>query len=188
LAKVEVIEVGSEFNVIRFIAGVILLVAAILLLGSAVQRGAAPLWVIYSLLSALAGVFTLLTSEKKVVRAATGSRNAVSIPLARLRTQEAKSFVDLLSGAMRNLSQSTPSSARRQNRESFENATRPLTGDEPRSRKSPPTATFPRQMRQEPDGTLNYSSTNGEAPDGNASSALDGWILASKRTRRTYIE
>jgi hypothetical protein len=184
LSKVEVIEVGGKFNVTQLSAGVVFLVAAILLLGSAIVQHDAPrLWMIYSLLSALAGVFTLWASEKKVVRAATGSRNAVAIPLARLRTQEAKSFVDLLSGAMRNLSQPSPTSSRRQNREAFEKATRSLNGDDPRYRKSSPTATFSKQIQQEPDGTLNYSS-NGDY----GSTASESWRPASPRGKRTFIE
>jgi hypothetical protein len=183
------IEVGSKFSVIQIGADVAFLMAAILLMINAIIRHeGVGIWIIFSSLSAVAGVFTLLTSRKKAVRAATGSRNAVSIPLARLRAQEAKSFVDLLTGAMRNLSDATAPSSRRQNRESSEEAARPRTGEAPRFRRSAPTATIPKQARQEPDNTLDYSPNNGEARDKDPSSSLDGWILASKRTRRTYTE
>jgi hypothetical protein len=163
LAKVETIEVGSKFNVVQLVAGLVFLVGAVFLLSLAVfQRQEKLLFIIYSLLSALAGSFAFMTAAKKVLHVSGSSlQNSIRLPLMRLGVDESKNFVDLVSGAVRNLSKATPATAHQAGRKPAEALKNSKSGDDGRSRTSRATQSFANRSYQEPEGAWN-ESLNGQ--------------------------
>src|SRR5574341_644096 len=169
LAKVESIQVGSKFNIAQLMAGVLLLLGAIPLLSRAIsQPQSKSLWIVGSLLCALAGLLALMTSEKKILQASGGgSQNSIMLPLSRLGVSESKSFVDLVSGAIRSLTVSRREPARA--------ASHLTNGTE-----TPYRPSVPSQSRFKPSSPESKDSPNGEDLPRNR----DGWIPPSARARR----
>jgi hypothetical protein len=163
LAKVETLEVGSQFNVVQLVAGLILLLGAVLLLSGAIFQGSEKLlFIICSLLSALAGSLALMTAGKKVLQVSGSSRqNSVRLPLMRLGVSESKSFVDLVSGAVRNLRKAAPATTQQAGRKPAEALKNSKSGDDGRSRTSRATQSFASRSYQESDGAWN-ESLNGQ--------------------------
>lgn len=163
LAKVEIIEAGSKFNVVQLVAGLVLLAGAVFLLSNAVfQPPKKLLFIIASLLSALAGSFALMTAAKKVLHVSCSSlQNSIRLPLVRLGVSESKSFVDLVSGAVRNLHKATPANAHPSGRKAAETLKNSKNGDDGRARTSRPAPSFASRSYQEPDGAWN-ESLNGQ--------------------------
>jgi hypothetical protein len=163
LAKVETIEAGSKFNVVQLVAGLVLLVGAVFLLSSAVfQRQEKLLFIMCSLLSALAGSFAFMTAEKKVLRVSGSSfQNSIRLPLVRLGVSESKSFVDLVSGAVRNLHKAAQTIAHQSGRKPAETLRNSKNGDDGRSRTPRATQSFASRSYQEPDEAWN-ESLNGQ--------------------------
>lgn len=96
LSKVESIYVGSKFKIVQSFIGIIFLLAAIF-----VPRGL-PWW--GRLMAILIGAIILFTARKKVLEVSCGDRrNSVSLPLTRIKTEESKRFIDLISEAIRNI-------------------------------------------------------------------------------------
>jgi hypothetical protein len=170
LAKVETIEAGDKFNVAQLVAGLVLLIGAVFLLSSAVfQRQEKLLFIIYSLLSALAGSFAFMTAGKKVLHVSGSSRqNSIRLPLVRLGVSESKSFVDLIAGAVRNLHRATLPSAHQGGRKSTETMKNSKNGDGGRARTSRATQPFASRSYQEPEGawdeSLNGQDTSYQTP------------------------
>jgi len=163
LAKVETIEAGSKFNVVQLVAGLILLGGAVfLLITAAFQRQEKLLFILCSLLSALAGSFAFMTAAKKVLQVSGSSRqNSIRLPLVRLGASESKSFVDLVSGAVRNLHKVAPVTAHPAGRKSAETLKNSKNGDGGRSRASRETQPLSGRSYREPDGAWN-ESLNGQ--------------------------
>jgi hypothetical protein len=163
LAKVETIEAGSKFNVGQLVAGLILLLGAIfLLITAAFHRQEKLLFILYSLLSALAGSFTLMTAAKKVLHVSCSSlQNSIRLPLVRLGVSESKSFVDLVSGAVRNLHKVAPATTHQTGRKSAEALKNSKNGDNGRARTSRATSSFEGRSYQESGGAWN-ESLNGQ--------------------------
>jgi hypothetical protein len=173
LTKVESIHVGSKFNPAQFMAGVLLFLGAINLLNHAISHAQTPsLWIVGSLLGALAGLLALMGSEKKVLQASgAGAQNSVMLPLSRLGVNESKSFVDLVSGAIRSLTSSRRELARASNHSA--------NGTESHHR---PSQTFKSPLKP---SSPEKDSLNGE----DTQKTRDGWIPPSVRARRGgYIE
>jgi len=180
LAKIELIEVGSKLNLIQFIVGMVLLLSTLFLLIGAIFRPGETgrLLIICGLFSALSGLFVLLTAWKKVLQASgAGYRSTVSLPLASIGVNDSKSFVDLVSGAIRNLSKAAEPPPLPLSREAAEKVAQPLNSGEPRFKKSLAAQTSSKQIRQEPGGTPNHSSKGDTTPD-----------KTSTRARQMYIE
>jgi hypothetical protein len=163
LAKVETVEAGSQFNVVQLVAGLILLLGTVLLLSGAIFQGSEKLlFILCSLLSALAGSLVLMTAGKKVLQVSGSSRqNSIRLPLVRLGVSESKSFVDLVSGAVRNLRKATPAIAHQAGRKPAEALKNSRNGDDVRTRASRATQSFASRSYQEPDGAWN-ESPNGQ--------------------------
>jgi hypothetical protein len=161
LAKVEAVEAGSKLNIIQFVAGVILLLGAMLLVGGAISnRSEKLLFLICSSLSALAGLFALMTSEKKVLQVLGSSpQNSVRLPLARLSIKESKSFIDLVSGAARNVSKATPATAHQAGRKPAEALKNSKNGNDVRARVTQPPL---QQSYHEAGETISESFSDGD--------------------------
>jgi hypothetical protein len=153
LAKVEAIEAGNKFEVVRFAAGVILLLGAVLLAGGAIsQHSGKLLFTIGSSASALAGLFALMTSEKKVLQALSGgTQSSIRLTLSRLNANESKSFIDLVSKAVRNLSQATAANSAQSGRKPDEPIQNLKNGDDKRTRTSRPKRAPQHQPHPEPE-------------------------------------
>lgn len=99
LSKVEAVDVGSKFYPMQFLLGLIIFWAGIFY--------GYPL--LLKLVAAVIGGLIMHAARKKVFHvAASGSRNAVTLPLTRIKVGESKSFIDLVCGAMRNLQKAPP--------------------------------------------------------------------------------
>lgn len=102
LGKVESIFAGSKFSVLQFAVGLLFLLFAVILLGGAIFADSD--FFIGSLASAVVGTLAVLTAGRKVLQvSAGGDKNSVTLPLRRIKMEESKSFVDLVSRAIRNL-------------------------------------------------------------------------------------
>ncbi|MGH7455289.1 MAG: hypothetical protein ACRENG_28310 [bacterium] len=209
LAKVETIEAGSQFNVMQLVAGLVLLLGAVLLLSGAIsQPHEKLLFILCSFLSALGGSLALMTAGKKVLQVSGSSlQKSIRLPLVRLGVSESKSFVDLVSGAVRNLSKAMPAAAHQPGRKPDAALKNSKNGDDVRTRASRVTQPPLSQSYQEPDaatgGSLNGSDNRyrksrlsqpttpqpkqepAETPNTPSS---DGWYRTSSRDRRMYIE
>jgi hypothetical protein len=163
LGKVETIKAGDKFNVVQLVAGLALLIGAVFLLSNAVsQRQEKLFFILCSLLSALVGSFAFMTAGKKVLQVSGSSlRNSIRLPLVRLGVSESKSFIDLVSGAVRNLHKATPAAADQARRKPAETMKNSKNGDDGRARASRATQAFASRSYQEPDGAWN-ESLNGQ--------------------------
>ena len=173
LAKVESIQVGSKFNFAQFMAGVALFLSAIPLLSHAISQSQnQALWIIGSLVCALAGILALMSSERKILQASGGgAQNFVMLPLSRLGINESKSFVDLVAGAIRSLAASRrePVPASKHSANGAESSHRPNLSKSPFKSSN----------------SESNNSLNGE----DIPKTRDGWIPPSVRARRSgYIE
>jgi hypothetical protein len=170
LAKVETIEAGSKFNVVQLVAGLILLIGAVfLLITAAFQRQEKLLFILCSLLSALVGSFALMSAAKKVLHVSCSSRqNSIRLPLVRLGASESKSFVDLVSGAVRNLHKEAQAAAQQAGRKPAETLKNSKNNDNGRSWASRATQPFANRSYQEPEGawdeSLNGQDTSYKTP------------------------
>ena len=107
LTKIETIEVGSRPNIVQFVAGLVLLGFALLCFGGALFKDVdIRLFIIYSLLSGLVGVISLLTAGQKILQVSGSSkRSVIALPLTQISVNESKRFIDLISNAIRNANQ-----------------------------------------------------------------------------------
>lgn len=209
LAKVETIAVGSKFNFVQLVVGFVLLAGAVFFLSSAVfQRQEKLLFIIGSLLGALAGSFALMTAGKKVLRVSGSSlQNSIRLGLVRLGISESKGFVDLVSGAVRNLSLATPATAHQASRLRTSRTKQPFAnrsyqvpeGAWNESRNGQDTSyqaprESPRktvnQLRQEPEATTPNTPSNNDDYylEHRTSPSGEGWYRTSSRDRRKHIE
>ncbi|MGH7599034.1 MAG: hypothetical protein ACREOI_21980 [bacterium] len=163
LAKVETIEAGSKFNVVQLVAGLVLLAGAVFLLSNAVfQPSQKMLFIITSLLSALAGSFAIMTAAQKVLQVScSGLQNSIRLPVVRLGASESKSFVDLVSGAVRNLHKATAATTHQAGRKSAETLKNSKNGDDGRARAPRATQSPASRSYQESNGAWN-ESLNGQ--------------------------
>ncbi|NUM77077.1 hypothetical protein HUU40_22190 [candidate division KSB1 bacterium] len=99
LSKVEAVDVGSKFYPVQFFFGLIIFCTGVAYVN----------FFLLKLVSAVIGGFIMYAARKKVFHvSAAGSRNAVTLPLTRIKVEESKSFIDLVCGAMRNLQKAAP--------------------------------------------------------------------------------
>lgn len=111
LDKIEPIFAGSKFSALQFVSGLLLLLFAVILIGGAIFADNALF--IGSIYSVVVGIIAVFTAGRKVLQiSAGGFKNSVTLSLRRIKVEESKSFVELVCGAIRNLSKvATPATA-----------------------------------------------------------------------------
>jgi len=106
LDKAETVAIGSRLNLFQVLVAIIMLVAFVFFgwvrLFSYGSRAFQDPQVLLALLLLPVGIVLLVTARKKVLRVCGGnSKDAVELPLRRIRVEESQRFLDLVSQSMR---------------------------------------------------------------------------------------
>ena len=105
LRKIESIEIGSKFNIRQFLIGITLLMFGIFAMHESSYGYDMP-WYIRLLVIAIA-IVLLLTAKRKILRVtASDVKNLIALPFIRMKKEDAKRFIDLISKSTEDLNSS----------------------------------------------------------------------------------
>ncbi len=106
--KVEFVGIGGRFNWKRFLFGLAVTLGSLSAFYLLLPRGYNDDLYLYPLLVAAVGVIIMILCRGKVLRVSCGGQNSINLPLRCIKVEESKTFIDLVSGAIRNLDKSKP--------------------------------------------------------------------------------
>ena len=107
LRKVANVEIGSKFNLIQFLIGVALLIFGIFGLharcyGYGICTGGMP-WYIRLVIILIAAILILMARKKILAVTTDDIKNVIAFPFIRMKKEETKRFIDLISKAREEL-------------------------------------------------------------------------------------
>lgn len=106
-AKVEFVGIGGRFNWKQFLFGLVVTIGSLSAF-NLLPRAYNDDLHLYLLFVAAIGVIIMILCRGKVLRVSCGNQNSINLPLRRIKVEESKAFIDLVSGTIRNLGKSMP--------------------------------------------------------------------------------
>ncbi|NUM78060.1 hypothetical protein HUU40_27170 [candidate division KSB1 bacterium] len=106
LAKVEFIGIGGRFNWKQFLFGLAIVTGSMSILNELPRSYNDFAFALFFF--AAIGIIIMILCRDKVLQVSCGGQNAISLPLRRIKVEESKAFIDLVSSAIRNLGKSMP--------------------------------------------------------------------------------